>query len=793
MFSDEQNKIVIPKKEDTSQNTGTKKFTFSLSYETKRLLLIIISALLVLGLIFALTCSLLNKKQAPIETPQELEEEPVEIEEPGTLPDFSSDNGESIDLGADINLDSKDIEYLSFSDFYKSPELDFKPSYIDYQLPLNIKIDGLNYYSLSRKINLDPVLDDLNNYGFAVIDNPWSNEANDFYSLSRLLADKQISLFISSDFIIYYFQNMLKQVYKEIEEGIFYDNLWAINNELFLLAKNRYEARLALLGNQNNPMLEGERMVTAFFAVALELLKPDEQQVASKGALEDKSMFSEGEAEKFSFIAPTYLREDVAKEVQLIKAAKTTEKSPNLFYQRDYQDFKIPKEYQADAKLKNFYLSSVWLNSLFPLLSQSDDCPECLLDEEDWRISQIASSLIASDISSSNKLKLQWAIIYKLMAYFQGLRDELDYVNLRDSLAEIFSEDYDLAELLGDYQPDSFSNLEKLQTKLLDYNFSALRGAYDKSNPDNLSKLGFRVLTGNYWPNDYIFQNLTWPKVGEYQGRAFGASNITGCLSNQQLYRCNGYSLDIINLIRPLAEKESYQENSNYLNFQPALNHLMQELNQSNIWHTSNYWTTLSLMKTLLHNQLELPAFSQSQAWNDQKIKSAGSAWINLQLPVDDFSLRPSFEGNGIDGLLNYDENIYVEPNLELIAELKAINDSIFDTFSVLGLNKEANLAFQGIRKIRADLDMLTKVIEQELKGERLDSDIVEELKEFASRYQVAKKTTSEKTLAISFPEARRNLNLDLSKLKLMTLVYPLQGQNIIVVGPVWNYQEARR
>ena len=45
-------------------------------------------------------------------------------------------------------------------------------------------------------------------------------------------------------------------------------------------------------------------------------------------------------------------------------------KSPVLLYQRNYQDFKVPNEYKFHAKLYNFYLTTKWLSSNFPLYYQ---------------------------------------------------------------------------------------------------------------------------------------------------------------------------------------------------------------------------------------------------------------------------------------------------------------------------------------------------------------------------------------------------------------------------------------
>ena len=201
----------------------------------------------------------------------------------------------------------------------------------------------MNYYDTSRKLNLDPGLDSLNNQGFAVIDNPWSQTAPDFYTIYGSLSANQIPPLITSDFLIFNYQNILKKSFKDIEANVFYDNLWDINQQLYTVAKTRYEARLSSIGNVNDSVLEGERLETAFFAVALELLKPAVNQVSGGNAVADPSLFTKTEADRFYFVVPPYLRADVLAEEKLIRGAGApSAKSPVLLYARNYQDFSVP-------------------------------------------------------------------------------------------------------------------------------------------------------------------------------------------------------------------------------------------------------------------------------------------------------------------------------------------------------------------------------------------------------------------------------------------------------------------
>jgi hypothetical protein len=694
---------------------------------------------------------------------------------------------------ANAALSQLAIEYLSFADFYVSPDNKITAQPQNYKLPLNVKLDILNYYDLSRKLNLDPGLDNLNNNGFALIDNPWSKEAPDFYTLYEKLDEKQIPVLITADFIAYYYQNTLKKVFKDIEENVFYDNLWSINKELYNAAKNRYEAHLATIGNINNSILEGERLEAAYFAVALELLKPTATQTVVTGALDDKSKFTAAEANRFYFITPPYLRDDVSREVSLIRAAKEKIKSPILLYTRDYQDFNVPSDYRANAKLNNFYLTTKWLNSVFPLNYRDKTCASCLLDKEDWRISLIAASLISHDAANLPEIKNKWARIYKVISFFKGLREDLNYVHYRDSLVALFGPNYEITELFADQNKDSLNNLEKLRAKLLTYDFPALQGAYDKQDATYKNRLGFKMLAENYWPNEYIFGHLTTPAVDKYLGTAPARDNITSCVIKNVIRRCNGLALDTINLVSPLKNNPYFAENTNYLNYADEAGRLKEQLDKSPVWHLTNYWTTLSLIKAMLEtNKNNWPVFAQSEAWRQKSLATAAGAWINLQLPLEKFSVNKLFTGQGLSSFSRSDENSYIEPNLELVNELLANNEMLLKMFAALKLDEEVSPALQNLQASSNSLNSLKKVVLKELAGEELSAADNETISDFTKQLKIEPVAIKDRQLLIKAGIQKTGLKEDLNRFKLLVLIHGDDLDKVFAVGPVWDYQEGR-
>ena len=335
-----------------------------------------------------------------------------------TLPGDAGDN-QDYD-GSAANGDLIKAENLSFAQFYRVEKDDFRPSASELKLPLEVKTEAANYYDLARKIDLEKYQNALNKDGLAVIDNPFTGTANNFYQTYDTLIKKDLPQLVTGDFLIYYFENRLKEAFKEVENNVFYQDLWKINKSFFDSASARYRKRRDRIGVANDPILEGERLEAAYFAVGLELLKPKDKQVSETLGEKNEGKFSAKEAADFDFTVPDYLSEEVAREVKSITEAKEAARSPIFFYERDYRDFKIPSGYQKTARLANFYLASRWLNSVFPLYYRSADCRDCLVDKNDWLRSQIAAAFITRDFVDNQTLKNQWAKIYKILAFFRG-------------------------------------------------------------------------------------------------------------------------------------------------------------------------------------------------------------------------------------------------------------------------------------------------------------------------------------------------------------------------------------
>jgi hypothetical protein len=683
-------------------------------------------------------------------------------------------------------LDSISLEMLekyNFSDFYQEPEPIPTFSFKDYSLPVNVKIDVLNYYDVSRKISLDSGVSDLNVNGFAIFDNPDYKKVTDFYSAYSWLLAKEIPIAITSDFLLHWHQNNVKQVFKDIEENIFYDNLWRVSKILYDTSKERYETHLAKVGNINDQTLEGERLATAYFAVVLKLLEPDENQIDKDS--KDKGKFSKDEAEKFSFTLLPYLQSDAGVEIDFIKAAKENKKSPVLLYNRNYSDFVVPAEYQKSAKLYNFYLASTWLNSVFPLVVRDKNCPDCLLDKEDARLSLIAATFITKDFSANQELKNDWALIYKLLSYSKGLRSDLTYLHYDEVMKKLFGDNYDPELVFAEDSPDALKNIDLVRSNLLAIDFDKSQGALDKKTEK--PRLGFKLLADYYLPNDYIFNSLSGESVGEFQAEEASTTNKTICRKSKQ--RCNGFALDVIAIISDKVNLSSFwTENTNFANYVSKLDKLKTEIKNFSFWHGNNFWSTLGAAKNLFENNNgQMQAYASTDSWQKRLLESAVATWVDLQLPLESLSLVSAPVKSGLTSEVSFNENFYIEPNYYLINRLIADNEMIYGMLKVMGVNNRVPSVDNRLKEENVNLRKILELVKKELSGEALDYNERDFLNNFAKQYQLLEIPSNR--LYIKTAEGRLYEDLGI---RLMAIVYELNEGKYIAVGPIFSHQERR-
>ena len=715
-------------------------------------------------------------------------------------------------LGLDVADPNKNnpvplkAEDIFFGDFYKAytDKVVLKPR--DISLPLNVKSSVDNYFEFTRQIALnDSQLQELGNKGYVVIDNPFARTSNSFLPVYRELNNRKLAFLLTSDFLFYYTQNSLKQIYKNVENDFFYQTFWENNLALFQQADKSYRDRYSKVGVVNDPILEGLRLEAVYFAMNLELLRPKLGQILppSKDTINvanvDNNRFTQLEAQQYQFKVPDYLAQTVTAEIALISLygkRGATSTSPVTRYTRDYTVFKVPQEYAGNAKLNNFFLASVWSRTEFPLYYKDKDCPSCLLDKPDWLVNQTAAHLIARDMSANQELKNKWAKVYKAIAYFNNLSNELSYLDYDRSFKQLFPQ-RSVEEVFDVSNPTREQDLLSLRNLVGGNAYDPAKGGLDRQTDAGRSASGLRVLQETYDPAKFIYDRLTYKAVGlfkDYQPRKTYPNLNTMCEIGIHIpVRCRAIGLDIINpLFDESITSQYFTINTNYENYTNQVPYLRDHFIKfgTREWHDNVYWSTLDTGRKYLNTRkIEAFPYTTAPTWADQSLTTVLAAATNSYLPLDEWT--PTFQQTGLVGAQNIVKDHYVEPNLVLISELKSNVDMLFQTFIKLGLVKVNNNEFVNLTD---DLEKLRQLVLVEQAGKEFANQDWLFMNELVSKYTL--KSERPKTWRISFanPETKRAATLEQSMqgVKLLIELQHQQARTIMVVGPVFIFNERK-
>ncbi len=685
-------------------------------------------------------------------------------------------------------------ETLAFGSFYKSFNEPFDQSIQTINLPLNVKSDVSNYYVVARKINIDSAVSSLNKNGFAIIDNPFTKDSQSFFGVYNQLNQQGLPLLVTSDFLLYYYQNSLKNIYKDIESSYFYDNLWKVNKQMFEVAYNRFQERQRKLGTHTDSLLEAERLEASYFATSLVLLSPKPTQINDNEDLNDVGRFKPSEAQKYEFVVPAYFTDDVAREVALIQEGKKTIKSPLLLYTKNYTDFKVPDEYTNSAKLRNFYLASRWQSTLFPLNYKDEKCPGCLLDKDDWTINQTAAFLMSEDMSANQSTKNEWAKVYKVMSFFSGLRSGLTYLHYQAARQEIFP-DKSADDI---FASEAFDNLVKLQTKLKNVPFKASEGAYNNEDIQEKPLIGMRLLQTSYWPDQYIYNHFTYDSVGEHNRSKnnVGKPNyyFSSCYDGKKslVYRCQGIGFDILGTVTSETPLSNFiKDNTDYRKYSDQRSKLNQEFSAYNQgeWYVNNFWTTLSIIKQFINEKIPTLAYRETLPWKDRQTTAALVGLSSLQLSADEWQINRSSPGKNLVTTSGDSKFHYIEAQNSLNDELVANTSMVFKALTELGVIQDTDAQFKDLLD---KLKTIRDITRQELKGEKLSDNNYQFIVDLLSQYSVSKQGSRSVSVRFISPDKTKTESIQqtVGPLKLMLVVYEVNGQKVLVIGPVMSYKE---
>jgi len=471
-------------------------------------------------------------------------------------------------------------QLINSKDFV-TEEIEVNVNIPGYSLPLPIS-EITNYEDFFRKIPLrNKALELLQKNAFVVIPTPadiaeqeiflessgeMANPKDDFVAYYQVLKNIDVPIFITSDSLLHYYHIFFDTTLMRLERDLFFQDIWNISKELFTASLKDYE-------QSEGDLKEAAKRNLAYLSVALELLKPETNQVISDEALKEEycypemepeycemmisgvkdiygeqasyQYFSEVEWEQYLFDIPKIVQELVQAEIDLIEEHKGWEYSPIFIYQEDYSQYVPRGHYTKSEKLKNYFKTLMLYGRMTALIEGSPSLSPgesmCsgnaggIISEFDARIQTLQAFLLTGKFMSSQNLQERWNRIYAITSFMVGFSDDLGPYEYGEVLQQVFPEESgiidseklnekysQLREVIGNYpyNPKIYSGLGACELLMPCPPLSEKEIQDLKIQARELLKQtkGFRMMGQRFTLDSWMFSEIVSPYSGEFDG-----------------------------------------------------------------------------------------------------------------------------------------------------------------------------------------------------------------------------------------------------------------------------------
>ncbi|RXA19548.1 DUF3160 domain-containing protein [Methanosarcina sp. MSH10X1] len=675
------------------------------------------------------------------------------------------------------NINSLKLERQnSFSKYYSKENPQFEANVPSYSLPIEA-FEISNYDNFTQKIPLtNESRDLLYKNGFVVIENGTEN----LFTAGQILVNytyrdlkvADIPIFITSDSLLHLYHIQFDETLKRVEEEKFYDELWKLDKDLL-------EASIYDYNSASGEEKEAARRNVAYFAVALNLLQPGEEQIKKiKNPYDPETgmYFDPAAKEKYQFEIPEFVKDDVEAELVLIEAQKE-EISPIFKYNEDYSQY-IPRgHYTASEKLKNYFKAIMWHGRISMLLqadmiTEEESTIEKLASEDlekEARIQTIQAFLISDHFDRDKDIQSRWDRIYDVTAFYVGFSDDLGPYEYVKALDTVFGNNRNGLSFDNESLTALKAELEKYESPKIYSGTGNIISAGSETETETLEAAkGFRLMGQRYTPDSYILQQLHPP-----------ALNIMNLLGSERATE----HLKNLNL----------SENEEYKNRHRALEKEFEAFDEED-WNKNLYWAQLYALKSLLISYPEgYPTLMQTEAWEDKQLNTALASWTELRHDTILYAKQTYFMGaphipeeKPVQG--------YVEPVPEFYARMLALTKMAHNGLAEMEvLDGQSDKDFTTLENT---LEKLLEISIKELENKELTDEEYEFIRNFSQNISPMLENVDIKSqysilVADVYTSSAGVLEEGTGKLDLIVVAYKQpDGRIVLGSGPVMSYYE---
>lgn len=680
----------------------------------------------------------------------------------------STEKDVSVENSSEKSKNSLTLEgQSSFSNYYNKKSLQFEAAVPTYSLPLQDS-EIANYYQFTQKIPLtNEERDLLYKNGFIVIENKTTENlliagktlVNETY-LDLKVAD--VPIFITSDSLLHLYHIQFDETLKRVETEEFYDDLWKLDKTLL-------EASIEDYDSASGTEKEAARRNIAYFAVALSLLEPKPEQIAEdSGIAEENTPFYSGNAKDYSVEVPSFVKDDVEAELNLIEAHEGSALSPIFKYSEDYSQY-IPRGHYTNSEiLKNYFRAMMWHGRMSMLLQSDVIAAEN--SENEAKTQTIQALLISDHFDRDKDLQARWNRIYRVTAFYVGFSDDLGPYQYAKVLDTVFGNDRNGVSFDNESLTALKTELEKYESpKIYSGTGGIIQEGSETENKTLEATKGFRFIGQRYTPDSYIFQKLHPP-----------ALNIMDLLGSQRA--------------REHLKNQGISENEEYKKAHTSLENEFGAFDEED-WNKNLYWAQLYTLKPLLVSYPEgYPTFMQTEAWEDKQLNTALASWTELRHDTILYAKQEYFTGPPQVPPEEKPVQGYVEPVPEFYARMLALTK-----MAHTGLTEMEVLDMQSDEDFTTLENTLEKLLEisiKELENKELTDKEYKFIRNFGQNIapmldNVDRKSQNSILVADVCTSPAGVLEEGTGKLNLIVVAYKQpDGRIVLGAGPVMSYYE---
>lgn len=457
--------------------------------------------------------------------------------------------------------------------------------------------------------------------GFVVLGDYKYDYLSDCYW--SLFYRSEVSVFITSDAMLHVFHVIHDALLQDVERQY-------LSDSLELLAADMQAASVSIYQDTSDELVhvkEAARRNVVFLTVACKLLDD-------------------------THAIPSYVEDDVMGYVEKILGHNTTEFYPG----DDWTQYEPRGHYEGDPVLEEYFRSMMWLGRhIFRI--------EDYYYPEDSDIEIIQAAMLSEMLRESPEDTQLWEKIYDVTTLLVGAADSITPIMVQQAAANVFGESFAISML------EDTANIQKLREEFQ-------KPEYPESQiipvpllyPQQIPPKYVQFMGQRYVPDSYVFQQVTYPYVGDATRLPKGLEVMATMLGSDRADQ----------LLEE--EKDIYPElESQYAKLKEEFGNYTEGDWQKNVYCNWLY----ALEPLLVQFDGTYPLFMQNSAWQDEKLNTALSSWTQLRHDYilygkPTYTPMPTAEGYG-----------YVEPVPEFYHRLAALCRKINVELSEKGMFPE--------------------------------------------------------------------------------------------------------